>query len=78
MGETLTIRTDDDLRQALRQRAAADEKTVSQVVREILEEALMKPSMADRVGHLRGCLEAGSSEIDDPWRQQLRERNWRS
>lgn len=78
MSTTLTIRTDDTMREALRQRAAADDKTVSQVVREILQEALVNQPMASRVGHLKGCLELLPSEAEDPWREELKQRNWRS
>jgi len=51
---TLTIRTDEGLREALQKRAEVQGKTVSELAREILTEA-----------------------VSDPWRQQLRERNWR-
>lgn len=78
MSTTLTIRASDALRQALSRRAAAQDRTVSEIVREILEEALVggRP-MAARAGHLKGRLEL-PSESDDPWRERLRERNWRS
>jgi len=74
---TLTVRTDEALSAALRQRAAAQGKTVSRVVREILEEALSERPMGLRAGHLKGRLEV-PADGEDPWRRQLRERNWRS
>ena len=74
---TLTIRTDDALRRALARRAEAHGKSVSQVVREILEEALAERSLQEKIGHLKGRLRpAGRGE--EPWRRRLRERNWRS
>ena len=42
MSKTLTIRTDETLRQALDQRATSQGKTVSEIVREILEQALIE------------------------------------
>lgn len=77
MRTTLTIRTDEALREALAERARARGKTVSQIVREILEDALEERPLASRVGHLKGRLEL-PSRADDPWREQIRERNWRS
>jgi len=77
MRTTLTVRTDEDLREALRQRAAAQGKTISTVVREILEEALTERPIGLRAGHLKGRLDRPTDD-EDPWRRQLRERNWRS
>jgi plasmid stability protein len=77
MSTTITLRTDEALREALRQRAKAQGKSVSEVIREILENALAERPLAARAGHLKGKLQLPSS-LDDPWRQQLRERNWRS
>ena len=74
---TLTIRTDETLRRALRSRATALGKTVSALVREILEEALAEQSVAARAGHLKGRLDLTPSD-EDPWRRTLRERNWRT
>ncbi len=76
MSTTLTVRTDEDLSDALRQRAAAQGKTISRVVREILEEALSERPIGMRAGHLKGRLEVPADD-EDPWRRQLRERNWR-
>ena len=77
MGHTLTIRTDEHLHKALRERAQILGKTVSALAREILNDALAERPLSARAGHLRGKLEipAGTS---DAWRQQIRERNWRS
>lgn len=77
MSTTLTVRTDEPLREALRSRAAAQGKTISMLVREILEEALMERPITARAGHLKGRLDLPAAS-EDPWRRQLRERNWRS
>jgi plasmid stability protein len=76
MSTTLTVRTDEHIREALRQRAAAQGKTISVVVREILEEALSERPIGVRAGHLKGRLDVPAND-EDPWRRQLRERNWR-
>jgi plasmid stability protein len=74
----LTIRVDENLRAALRKRAAAQGKSVSKVVREI-SGALEERPLSVRVGHLRGQLELPSeaSETSDAWQIELRERSWR-
>lgn len=74
---TITIRAAEALRQALVRKAAARGKTVSELVREILEEALSERPLEDRAGHLKGKLEL-PPKASEPWRKRLRERNWRS
>lgn len=76
MSTTVTIRTDEALRRALEERARARGTTVSQVVREILRDALEDRPLESRTGHLRGRLTLEAAQIE-PWRQSLRERNWR-
>jgi hypothetical protein len=56
MGTTLTLRTDEELRAALRRKAELQGKTVSELAREILTEALAERPLSERVGHLRGRL----------------------
>jgi len=77
MSTTLTIRTDDSLRRALVERARAQGKTLSQLVREILEAALLERPLASRAGHLRGRLIL-REQASEPWRESLRRHNWRS
>jgi macrodomain Ter protein organizer (MatP/YcbG family) len=77
MSTTLTIRANQALREALEQRAKTEGKTVSEIVREILEDALRERRLDAKVGHLKGRLEL-PSEPSDPWRKQIRERNWRT
>ena len=76
MSTTITVRASEALRRALDQQAAARGKTVSALVREILEEAVAERPLKDRVGHLRGSLGPARGSADS-WRQRLRERNWR-
>jgi len=76
MAYTLTVRADETLHKALRGRAEAQGKSISELVREILAEALSERPLEARIGHLKGKLDLPAS--DDPWRMQMRERNWRS
>lgn len=77
MRTTLTVRADEALRKALARRAKAQGKSMSELVREILEEALAERPLAAKVGHLRGGLEI-PRKPSDPWRRQIRARNWRA
>ncbi len=77
MSTTITIRTPESLRAALARRAEERGTTVSEVVREILEQALEEKPIRDRAGHLRGRLELRRSG-SEAWRKRLRQRNWRS
>jgi hypothetical protein len=72
---TLTVRTDKRLRQALEDRAQSTGKTLSEVVREILEEAVTERPVAERAGHVKGRLNLPTPP--EGWRRQLKERNWR-
>jgi plasmid stability protein len=77
MRATLTIRADEKLRSALQQRAEVQGKTVSEVAREILSEALEERPLSSRTGHLRGQLDL-PPDSSDAWQREIRERNWRS
>ncbi|HUF68341.1 MAG TPA: hypothetical protein VMM79_06770 [Longimicrobiales bacterium] len=76
MSTTLTIRTDEALRQALVKRATAQGRTVSDVAREILRDALVDRPLEERTSHLKGHLRLGRKHTE-AWRRSLRERNWR-
>jgi plasmid stability protein len=76
MRTTLTIRTDEELREALEERAAMQGRSVSEVAREILRAAVSERPLGSRIGHLRGRLEL-PPDTSDPWRKQIRKRNWR-
>ena len=77
MSTTITIRADETLREALAKKAATSGKTVSNLVREILEEALAEKPLQVRAGHLKGRLSL-PRKGSEPWRSHLRQRNWRS
>lgn len=77
MSTTVTVRLDDSLRAALEVRAQATGNTISEVVRDTLREALAERPLGERIGHLKGILELEVEPDDDPWRRQIKERNWR-
>jgi hypothetical protein len=77
MSTTITIRAAERLREVLDKKAAASGKTVSALVREILEEALAARPLRVRAGHLKGVLRL-PRKSSGPWRRDLRQRNWRS
>jgi plasmid stability protein len=76
MSTTITIRTDGRLRRELARRAAAEGKSLSDLIRAILENAIGGDSLAARIGHLKGRLRLPKPE-GPTWRKQIRERNWR-
>jgi hypothetical protein len=77
MNTILTVRTDGALRAALEKRARAEGKTVSEIARDILRNALVERPLELRTGHLRGRLTLKGQQTD-AWRKELRQRNWRS
>ncbi len=77
MSTTVTVRLDEPLREALEARAQASGTTISEVVRDTLREALAERPLGERIGHLKGILELEVEVDDDPWRRQIKERNWR-
>ncbi len=76
MEKTLTIRLDADQQRRLGQTAKMLGKSVSELVREILQHALAERAVATKAGHLRGSLSLKPSPRD-PWARKLKERNWR-
>ena len=77
MSTTVTVRLDEPLREALETRAQATGVTISEVVRETLREAFADRPLGERIGHLEGILDLDPEPDDDPWRRQIKERNWR-
>jgi len=75
MGTTITVRTDKTLRDALLKKAKIERKSVSEVVREILVDALVERPLSERVGRSRGSLRI--AEAHAAWQRQIRDRNWR-
>jgi hypothetical protein len=77
MGRTLSLRTDEELRMALMERARAEGVTLSELIRRILRDAVETKPLKSRIGHLKGCIEPSGAELDD-WQRRIRERNWRA
>jgi len=76
MRSTIVVRADAALRASIAERAAAQGKTVSAFVREVLEQAVEDRPVRARAGHLRGALDLPRAQVDS-WRRHLRDRNWR-
>ncbi len=77
MGATLTVRTGDRLDVAVRSLARSQGLSLSELVRQILEDAVDDLSLAQRAGHLGGRLKLEANAADR-WRSQIRERSWRT
>jgi metal-responsive CopG/Arc/MetJ family transcriptional regulator len=76
MDKTLTIRIDAEQQQKLGRAAKMLGKTVSELVRDILREALSERSLGSRAGHLKGRISL-PSQPRDSWARKIKERNWR-
>lgn len=76
MSTTLTIRIAPDERKALLRRAKQAGLNVSEMVREILRQALAERSVSARAGHLKGRLKT-KPPARSSWRRQIQERNRR-
>ena len=76
MEKTLNIRLDADQRRRLGQTAKMLGKSVSELVREILQQALAEGAVATEAGHLKGQLALAPSPRD-PWSRKLKKRNRR-
>ena len=72
----MTIRVDEALREALEERARAQGRTVSELAREILRNALEERALGERTSHLKGGLRLARKQ-PEAWRETLRQRNWR-
>ena len=79
MDTTLTIRLPAAQREALRRRAAAEKRSESALVRDLIEREMGRGCDYERVRHLVGSLKSEPTHWErDPWRKQIRARNWRS
>jgi ribbon-helix-helix CopG family protein len=76
MEKTLTIRLDAEQQRQLGQAAKMLGKSVSELVREILQQALAERPLGAKAGHLKGRLNLTPSSRD-AWARKLKERNWR-
>ncbi len=76
MNSTLTIRLDKQQRDALSKRARSEQKSESEVARELLAAGLEHSAAWEDISDLLGSVKLPKATTD-PWRKQLRERNWR-
>ena len=78
METTLTIRLPAKQREALRRRAAAEKRSESALVRDLIEQEMQRGFDFDRVRHLVGSIASQSKHWEkDPWRKHIRQRSWR-
>jgi hypothetical protein len=79
MESVLTIRLSAKQRKALKRRAAAEKRSESELVREMIDREINRGFDFERVCHLVGSVASPSKHWEkDPWRKHIRERNWRS
>jgi predicted DNA-binding protein len=79
METTLTIRLPKAQREALKRRAAEEGRTESALVRQLIERELDRGFDFERVRHIVGSVKSRPKHWkENPWRKQIRERNWRS
>jgi len=78
METTLTIRLSAKQRETLRRRAAAEKRSESALVRDLINRELLRGFDFDHVHHLVGIIASPSKHWEkDSWRRHIRERNWR-
>jgi predicted DNA-binding protein len=78
MKTTLTIRLPAKQREALRRRAAAEKRSESALVRDLIEREIQRGFDFDRVRHLVGSIASSPKHWEkDSWREHIRQRNWR-
>ena len=79
METTFTIRLSKGQREALRRRALAEKRSESALVREMIDREMRRHFDFARVRHLVGSVASPPKHWEkDPWRKQIRARNWRS
>jgi predicted DNA-binding protein len=78
MDSTLTIRLPAAQRRALKRRAAAEGRSESALVREMIEREMNRGFDFERVKHLIGSVRTDRKRMrKDPWAQHIRRMNWR-
>jgi plasmid stability protein len=78
MESTLTIRLPAKQREALRRRAAAEKRSESALVRDMINRELGRGFDFDQVRHFVGSIASSARHWErDPWRKHIRQRNWR-
>jgi predicted transcriptional regulator len=79
METTLTIRLPRKQRDALKRRAAAEKRSESALVRDLIDREIQREFNMDRVRHLVGSIASRPRHWEkDSWRKHIRQRNWRS
>ena len=79
MESLLSIRLPKTQREALRRRAAAEKRSESSLVREMIEREMQRGFDFERVRHLVGSVASPPKHWEkDPWRKHIRQRNWHS
>lgn len=76
MDKTLTIRIDAKQQAAITRTARMLGKTISEFVRESLEQAVAARSLATKTTHLKRRLSLNTGSRDS-WARALKQRNWR-
>ena len=65
-------------REELRRRAAAEKRSEWAVVRDLIDREIQRGFDFDRVRHLVGSIASPPKHWEKaPWRQHIRQRNWR-
>ena len=78
METTLTVRLPAKQREALRRRAAAEKRSESALVRDLIAREIQRGFDFDRVRHLVGSIASSPKHwAKDSWRKHIRRRNWR-
>ena len=75
---TLTIRLPAKQREALKRRAAAERRSESALVRDMIDREIQRGFDFDRIRHLVGSITSPPRHWEkDSWRKHIRQRNWR-
>jgi len=78
MDTTLTIRLSKANREALRQRAVAEKRSESALVREIIDREINRGFDFEKVRHLVGSVALDRKKMQgDGWAESIRRNNWR-
>jgi hypothetical protein len=78
MEATLTIRLTKAQRAALKRQAAAEGRTESQLVRDLLSREIHRGFDFERVQHLIGSVFIDRKKMrEDAWAEHIRRMNWR-
>lgn len=77
MKTTLTVRLDERRARRVADAARRLGKSASDIVREALDAALTDRTIAERSSHIEGRLRLDRHRSES-WRDDLRERNWRT